>query len=323
MNPYEFEPDTPLVVDESRQTRITDFMYHKYDDVRPASSPNLGHTKNSRSVGYSTNRGDLLTAPECSRHGHGLQRSGTSPSVTPLRFAAREESPSPDHQAYYADVESISPILQTADSTKSLPRRGRAATLEPSRMPVHKGSQERVLQSSSSPVRQAVHPRQSHSPIRKMSGDHHLQMLQKSSDEELADSRGRSATYAPVRKQTNSDYSNESYSSSISTTINRQMTRSPPKNLVDVAEQDEPILESPDIPISPKKRSRSPMKKMFGEHGWLGSSPNEIIPALQNSKSAQKMDKPKKPGMMEKIKNKIEGFVSVYSVCNISFADSD
>jgi hypothetical protein len=54
------------------------------------------------------------------------------------------------------------------------------------------------------------------------------------------------------------------------------------------------------------------MKKMFGEHGWLGSSPSEILPSLQSTKSAQKIDKPKKTGMMEKIKNKIEGFVSAY-----------
>ncbi|KAI9650880.1 hypothetical protein NHQ30_000915 [Ciborinia camelliae] len=309
-NPYTFEPETPLVVDESdsHQTTITDFM-HVYD-VRPASSPSLGHVKNSRSVGHGTNRSDLFTAPQYSSLGHGLQRRGTSPGVTPLRFASREESPNTDHRAYYADVDSISPILHNTYPTQSLPHRGRAATLEPSRIPIHKESREKFPQPSSSPVRQAVrdYPQPSRSPVRKISGDHRTQQPPHSSDEEPVDGRGRSATYAPVRKQTNSNYSNESYSSSASTAVNRQMTRSPTKNLVDVAEQDEPNFESPDLPISPKKRSRSPMKKMFGEHGWLGSSPNEILPTLQSSKSVQKIDKPKKPGMMEKIKNKIEGF---------------
>ncbi|ESZ94705.1 hypothetical protein SBOR_4899 [Sclerotinia borealis F-4128] len=308
-NPYVFEPETPLVVDESHQTTMTDFM-HVYDDVRPASSPSLGHIKNSRSVGHATNRSDLLTAPQYSSHGHGLQRRGTSPSVMPLRFAKHEENPSLDSRSYYTDVDSISPILHNAYPTQSLPHRGRAATLEQSQFPVREESREKFPQPSSSPVRQTVrdHPRPSHSPVRKTSGDHRVQPSH-SSDEELADGRGRSAAYAPVRKQTNSNHSNESYASSASTIINRQMTRSPTKNLVDVAEQDEPNFESPDLLlISPKKRSRSPMKKMFGEHGWLGSSPNEIVPSLQSSKFAQKIDKPKKPGMMEKIKNKIEGF---------------
>ncbi|KAG4032920.1 hypothetical protein MFRU_006g03780 [Monilinia fructicola] len=308
-NPYAFEPDTPLVVDELHQTRMTDFM-HNYDDVRPASSPSLGHVKSSRSVGHATNRSDFLTAPQYSNHGYGLQRSGTSPSITPLRFAACKESPSPDYRAYYADVDSISPIPNEAYPSQSLPRRGRAATLEPSRIPVRKESREKIPKSSSSPVRQAVrdYPRTSRSPVRKISDDHRTQQPSHSSDEELADGPGHSAKYALDRKQTNSNYSNESYSSSSSATINRQMTRSPTKNLVDVAEQDEPSFESPDLPISPKKRSRSPMKKMFGEHGWLGSSPSEVLPTLQSFKSVQKLDKPKKPGMMEKIKSKIEGF---------------
>ncbi|EDN93714.1 hypothetical protein SS1G_09581 [Sclerotinia sclerotiorum 1980 UF-70] len=296
-NPYAFEPETPLNMDESPQTTMTDFM-HIYDDVRPASSPilGIGHVKNSRSVGHTTNRSDLLAAPQYLSHGHGLQRSGTSPSVTPSRFVAREEFPNPKHRAYYDDVDSISPILNNAYPTQSLPHRGRAATFGHSRIPLRKGSQEQFQQPS-------------RSPARKPSGGHRVQPSH-TSDEAGPDGRGRSATYTPIRKEINSNYSNESYSSSASTTINRQMTRSPAKNLIGVTEQDETNSESPDLlPMSPKKRSRSPMKKMFGEHGWLGSSPNEVIPSILSSKSAtQKMDKPRKPGMMEKIKNKIEGF---------------
>lgn len=292
---------------------MTDFM-HIYDDIRPASSPSLGHVKNSRSVGHGTNRSDFLTAPESSSHGYGLQRRGTSPSVVPLRFAAREESPNSDNRAHYADIDSISPILHNAYPTQNLPHRGRAATIEPSPITGRKGLQELCPQPSSSPVRQATRGvvQLSRSPVRKPSGDRmpHPQ----STDEEFLDGRGRSATYAPVRKQTNSGFSNESYSSSASTTINRQKTRSPTKNLVGVTEQDEPNNENPDFPLlSPKKRSRSPMKRMFGENGWLGSSQNEVIPSIPSSKSAQKIDKPKKTGMMEKIKSKIEGFVSICS----------
>jgi hypothetical protein len=60
---------------------------------------------------------------------------------------------------------------------------------------------------------------------------------------------------------------------------------------------------------SPQKRSRSPMKKMFGEHGWLGRSPDEVqIGKLPSKKSflAQK----EKGSVMEKLRTKIEEFVS-------------
>jgi hypothetical protein len=68
-------------------------------------------------------------------------------------------------------------------------------------------------------------------------------------------------------------------------------------------------------PSPPKKRSRSPMKKMFGEHGWLGQSPDEKPdPKLRSKKSfVTHMDfasRPKKIGMMEKLKNKFEEIVS-------------
>ncbi|KAF7950396.1 hypothetical protein EAE96_007682 [Botrytis aclada] len=311
-NPYTFEPETPVVMDRSRQTTMTDFM-HIDENARPASSPSLGHIKNSRSVGHAVNSKELLMAPQHSSHGHGhcLQRSGTSPSITPLRFAAREGSPAPpDHRIYHAGVDSISLILQPAFPTRSLPTRGRAATLERSRVAVNKGSRDQFPQPSSSPVHQAArnYQRASRSPVRMPSAEHRKQSS-RPSDEHVPDGRGRSATYSPVRKEIKSNESNVSYSSTASTTINRQMTRSPTKNLVDVAEKDEPVFHGQDLlPISPKKRSRSPMKKMFGEHGWLGSSPNEVRPSVLCSKSTQKLDRPKKPGMMEKIKNKFEGF---------------
>jgi hypothetical protein len=44
------------------------------------------------------------------------------------------------------------------------------------------------------------------------------------------------------------------------------------------------------------------MKKMFGENGWLGKSPNEMPDLGLRSR--------KKIGMMEKLKNKFEEIVS-------------
>ncbi|TEY58815.1 hypothetical protein BOTCAL_0199g00040 [Botryotinia calthae] len=287
-NPYTFEPETPLVMNESRQTTMTDFM-HIDHNVRPASSPSLGHVKNSRSVGHAANSKDLLMAPH---------------------HTTREDSPASDYRADHAGVDSISPILQNAFPIRSVPNRGRAATVELSRIPVDKGARGQILQPLGSPVHQAArdYQRPSRSPVRMPSAEYRKQSS-RSFDEDVPDGRGRSATYAPARKEVKPNENNESYSSTASTKINRQMTRSPTKNLVDVAENDEPDFHGQDLlPISPKKRSRSPMKRMFGEHGWLGSSANETLSGVLNAKSTQKADRPKKPGMMEKIKNRIEGF---------------
>ena len=50
------------------------------------------------------------------------------------------------------------------------------------------------------------------------------------------------------------------------------------------------------------------MKKMFGENGWLGKTPDEAQDAkLQSKKSSSQQ---KKTTMMEKIKNKLDDLVS-------------
>ena len=59
------------------------------------------------------------------------------------------------------------------------------------------------------------------------------------------------------------------------------------------------------------------MKKLFGENGWLGLSPDENIGQNLKHKKASlpRKDEPlnghKKPSMMSKIKSKLEEIVSV------------
>ena len=99
----------------------------------------------------------------------------------------------------------------------------------------------------------------------------------------------------------------------------RPLPRSPTKTLHDVSEQDEfevsQLIKSPSPPpVPPKKRSRSPMKKMFGEHGWLGQSPSEKPePKLQSKKFFARgngdMHERKKTTMMGKLKSKLEEIV--------------
>ncbi|KAL6719333.1 hypothetical protein ACLMJK_003572 [Lecanora helva] len=61
--------------------------------------------------------------------------------------------------------------------------------------------------------------------------------------------------------------SDESTDSSFSRGRGVTRTPSPVKLLEDIKED-----QSPDAPIIPPKRSRSPMKQLFGERGWLGKS---------------------------------------------------
>jgi hypothetical protein len=103
---------------------------------------------------------------------------------------------------------------------------------------------------------------------------------------------------------------------SCSSAPHRSLTRSPTKTLYDVSEIDE--RESINLEYTsnpPKKRSRSPMKKMFGDNGWLGQSANEILEQPSRSKkSSASRNEPslrhqKKPSMIGKLKNKLEEFV--------------
>jgi hypothetical protein len=73
--------------------------------------------------------------------------------------------------------------------------------------------------------------------------------------------------------------------------------RASPKQLGDVPESREISFETP----SPsQKRPWSPVKKIFGEGGWLSST----------ASSKEESTTPKKPGLVEKIKLKIEEIVS-------------
>ncbi|RDL37355.1 uncharacterized protein BP5553_04788 [Venustampulla echinocandica] len=99
----------------------------------------------------------------------------------------------------------------------------------------------------------------------------------------------------------------------------RQQTISPPKPLDDVFETDEIDARRVAAAMSPlvdpiPKRSRSPMKKMFGDHGWLGQSPDELKEVKVRTKKSSldrrddSINRQKKPGMMGRLKNKFEEF---------------
>ncbi|PVH88715.1 hypothetical protein DL98DRAFT_622222 [Cadophora sp. DSE1049] len=113
----------------------------------------------------------------------------------------------------------------------------------------------------------------------------------------------RSRSRSPVRRE-----SNESAQHSVH---GRHSGKTPVKTLDDVAERDEnreyDMFREGPTARQPKKRSRSPMKKMFGENGWLGKSPDEIQDVKLQVKKAAAMQKDK-PTMMGKLRNKLGEF---------------
>jgi hypothetical protein len=132
-----------------------------------------------------------------------------------------------------------------------------------------------------------------------------------------ADHRSRSPSRLPAQTH------NENVSASMN---DRYLTNSPTKTLDDVFERDEAGEQYLDAPSSPpKKRSRSPMKKMFGEHGWLGRSPDELedvklrVRKASSRKEESTGSPQKKTSMMGKLKNKFEEFVSTAQPTNGAF----
>jgi hypothetical protein len=82
-----------------------------------------------------------------------------------------------------------------------------------------------------------------------------------------------------------------------SPTRGRGLSRPSANNLEDVPERDEEGFQTP--PAAPK-RSSSPMKRIFGEGGWLGGSPDSKEPGSQ-----------KRLGFVRRVKLKIEEIVSL------------
>lgn len=108
---------------------------------------------------------------------------------------------------------------------------------------------------------------------------------------------GRSATNYEIRQMvTNDRFSPPSRSPSRS----RMPNRTPSPNKLDNIHEDQPM----DFTPSPPKRSRSPVKQLFGEHGWLGRTTSmKEVPNEEYRKSGFKH-------WSEKIKQRFGGMVS-------------
>jgi hypothetical protein len=233
-----------------------------------------------------------------------IPRCDSSPVVSsPLMFTVRQCAPvrhekimvaSPLNVSYYdeysttQDGQPISPIYPTSRGDSS-----------PSR-PV------RQFQRSASPRRdmyERARPSTSHEDYQDV--NHLAPSSVQTASYDQSNPSIRQNTYrprSPVRvtpHQSVDSYRND-----------RHATKSPTKTLEDVNEYDE--LERRPRHISPptvRKRARSPMKKMFGDHGWLGKSPSE---AQQAQFRVRKESISQRPSMLGRLKSKFEEFVRAF-----------
>jgi hypothetical protein len=233
----------------------------------------------------------------------GLQRSESSPNVLmPARFRVEyERSPSPDLVSRYGEI---------GDADTPIPRRGRSPSPQDGRPRSYED--EGTPMASTKPQSYFTDFR-SDSPFCAPTSNEQIQSYLQSRPDSpyraptvnpcqqthLRQPRQESPLRAPPRNI------GDSYGPS-SPTTSRHGARSPTKTLRDVVERDEVQPEIVRTP-SPKKRSRSPMKKMFGENGWLGRSPAEAPETTDNVV----IDRKEKRTMMGKLRNKLGEIVNI------------
>ncbi|KAF8852095.1 hypothetical protein BDZ45DRAFT_126304 [Acephala macrosclerotiorum] len=284
VNPYQFEPDTPVPAHHhTHMTTFTDFISDPHES-QLAHTPEAFFLKKSPSTGNSMSNGHQFTPmkPAGSKSDkRGMPRSESSPAVShPARFQAQFQR-GPDIASRYGEV--VDPSSPT--------RRGRS--------PQPQGRRGRSYEEDGTPKAfnqyHAVDPKDWRfpEPPRRPNASH--QHNQGHFGEYHPETPLRSPLRAPTIEQ-------NAFSSSVSS---RYRPASPTKPLGNVVERDEVVADLPETPSSsPKKRSRSPMKKMFGENGWLGHSPLEAQGTARQVQKASANPKEKK-GLMDKLRAKM------------------
>jgi len=321
VNPYEFDPLSPEVpYQDARQTTFGDFIQsHKdagmreWDDIpkrTPLSRiPRSPHMKNSQSEGNANfiNRKPTPTAirPQVPTRpvARVIHRSESSPNLMAQPFPRRQKEPgTPESPTLLARKEFIrsnpvrnDPILRDAIRNDPVLRDAIRSNADMDRdfafpSTPHQRDTEYSIHSmhNSSPSPRSAYTRPPNSAYA----------------QSMDSRRSRSPTHTPHQDPMGS------YG------LSRHLTRSPTKTLDSVSERSERDSESivfkEYIPPSPKKRSRSPMKKMFGDRGWLGQSPDEKPGQNLHSRKNSRQGEPKKSTIMGKLMNKLEELVGSF-----------
>ena len=271
-NPYEFELTSPPM-NPLPQTKITDFVWKHDSSPAMFSTPRMAHFKNARSDGNVE-----LPTQEPSPHSYrdempnynALQRSGSSPQISSMRFAPRNDEQLSPNIPKFAEEYGIraSPSLNNRHQAETTGHRGRQHIIEQFGTPTR--SRRANLQFQ--------HCTQYTTP--------------------LAETRHHNAAHPHVRG------TNEAYD------IHGYDTKTP-------TERGRFPIETPSPTLSLLKRSRSPMKKLFGERGFFGQGLDEPIKSKADLQSLVRVQtenesapREKKAGIMDRLKNKFGEIVS-------------
>ncbi|KAG9232213.1 hypothetical protein BJ875DRAFT_92248 [Amylocarpus encephaloides] len=269
----------------SRQTKITDFV--RKHDSSPAmfSTPRMAHFKNARSDGNS----DLLTpgpGPQSYRdetHAYSVrQRSGSSPQISCMSFVPRnEEQVSPNIPRFAEEYGiRVSPSLCGRRIAETTGLRGR--------------QHQHVTKQFGTPTssRRAAYEQPISSSRANRPADLQFQQRKQYTAPE-ASPRHRDAA-GPHAHGTNEAYGKHGNGIKAPTDRGRF------------------LIETPSPNLSPPKRSRSPMNKLFGERGFFGQGPDE--PTKTNKTELHGLarvqtendsaPRQKKAGIMDRLKNK-------------------
>ncbi|CZR52017.1 uncharacterized protein PAC_01894 [Phialocephala subalpina] len=288
VNPYQFEPDTPMPArHQTHMTTFTDFIPHPHESELE-QNPESFYLKKSPSTGNSMSTGQQFTPMRPAKSDkRGMPRSESSPAVShPARFQAQYQT-GPDIASRYGEV--VDPVSPT--------RRGRS--------PQPEGRRGRSYEEDGTPKTFTQYPPVRPNEWRFPDSPRRVQFPNQHNQRHLGECRPESPLRSPLRAP-----SIEQNSFSSSTPI-RYRPASPTKGLGNVVERDEAEADIPKTPGSPKKRSRSPMKKMFGENGWLGRSPLETQgTARQAQKASAQVQKTsnnskEKKGLVDKLRAKL------------------
>jgi hypothetical protein len=312
VNPYQFEPDTPEIMNVNRQTHITDFMRKHESSPASFSSPRMGHFKNARSAGSAVDVGETLRplAYDAQKSApFRLQRCGSSPQIGNMKYPAwGGEEPEPEFLGFVDDYGYRGPSSrQHHELTKTVgPQRGRQYTKDYT-PPVRRDSPSsryrdgQKFASTSTAGTSSTIPSQTYgidaTPKDSPYGRHYIQSPTRATPDNYK--QGHHHAVHPVDR-------------------NRFPIES----------------SSPGPSPSPPKRSRSPMKRLFGnqtsstsvssrklwgEHGFFGESlPETAVPkrgdhqeTIRSRAASNPANQPKKTGIITRVKNKLEEFVSL------------
>lgn len=286
-NPYEFDPGSPYE-NFARQTTFTDFIHAQHENT-PRHRQHQKAFRSEGDVSYMTQPSSPEPLNTLSA-GHDIYRGGTD-RITPSDPARKlRRSSSSEILDYYLDQNNGYPGSDQQRGRKQVHSKSRGrmeipyGSIEPLSYKTSKDCAGRPSQHASPDVSPSRKNQQWASYYQRFNSPQRTYNERQSDDR---DTRGSAHDYHVSNSQ-GKEFEFASHGHE--------------KGCSDTTTHNDP----------PKKRSRSPMKKMFGEHGWLGRSPAEavILTAAQITPSKTKQEVLKKTTVMARLRSKFEELVN-------------